>query len=101
MGMPAVLRGLLPREQLFPQETLQKGVVSVLVMYPGGAAVCGEPVPGPSSGAHSEKAASLCSSCSSLVSKELHGQVLVPSKDETPLLQVVWRIIIAQKCIGI
>lgn len=86
MGMPAVLRGLLPREQLFPQETLQQGVVSVLVMDSGGAAVFCEPVPGASSGAHSEKAASLCSNCSSLVSKQLHGQVLVPSKDETPLV---------------
>lgn len=85
MGMPAVLRGL-PREQLFPQETLQQGVVSVLVMDSGGAAVFCEPVPGASSGAHSEKAASLCSNCSSLVSKQLHGQVLVPSKDKTPLV---------------
>jgi hypothetical protein len=31
-GVPAVLRGLLPREQLFPREPLHKGVVSMLVI---------------------------------------------------------------------
>lgn len=62
----------------------------VLVMCSGAALCCGEPalmepVSGTSSGAHSEKASSLCSICTSLAS-ELHGQVLVPNKDETPLV---------------